>query len=619
MDRLSYGGASRQGVSQSKSCASPSCALGVEAKKLATFLGCLAVMRSFSGAFALAALLQLGISAAIQPARARDAGLDLPTIGTYADSEAEEQITSASQFSDLRPDSWAYQALTNLVSRYGCVAGYPNGTFQGGRPITRYEAAALVASCLDRVSEVTDELKRLIAEFQPELATLRGRTDGLEARIGALEAQAFSTTTKLMGVTAMYLNTASGPNKAVTSARQVLPSGRVGVASGPVESLDASVAFQYSTILGVSTSFSGQDLLSVDLYTSNFQPYSSSIFGFTPNVTGTYSTRLSFDAPPYTGDLHLADLFYRFKIGSSITVKATAAGSEVSNELLGSSLPFPAAYPYIQSISRFGRFDPIYYQTLGRPGFSADWQIGKGFNLGGGYFGDFNSVIGGGATTSPSGTSSPSSQAAIAQLSWFPTPKTFSFGTALTYVKSTAPQNSFYGLSGYTGSQYSDQPFGTLYPKNPDGSASRAPLTSVGINGDHLSWGFGWNPLPNFYLTGDVGYARATAINSNSNYGISAGERATIFEWNMALAWSNLFGRGNVLTFVVGNPFRVVSHSNSDYSTEDTPAWHLELSYTYRLNDHISLVPGVIYVLRPENNVNNDPIGIWSLKTVFFF
>jgi hypothetical protein len=30
-------------------------------------------------------------------------------------------------------------------------------------------------------------------------------------------------------------------------------------------------------------------------------------------------------------------------------------------------------------------------------------------------------------------------------------------------------------------------------------------------------------------------------------------------------------------------------------------------------------VPGVIYVLRPENNVNNDPIGIWSLKTVFFF
>jgi hypothetical protein len=499
------------------------------------------------------------------------------------------------------------------------VAGYPNGRFQGGRPISRYEAAALLTSCLDRVSEVTDELKRLIGELQPELARLRGKTDGLEARIGALEAQAFSTTTKLMGVTAFYLNTASGASKAVSSARQVLAPGEVGPAPGPVEPLDAALTFQYSTILGLSTSFTGKDLLSVDFYTSNFQPYSSSIFGFTPNVTGTYSTRLSFDAPPYNNVLSLADLFYRFKIGSSITVKATAAGSEVSNELLGNNLPFPAAYPYIQSISRFGRFDPIYYQTLGRPGFSADWQIGKGFNLGGGYFGDFNGIIGGGSYRLPTGSSSPSSQAAIAQLSWFPTPKSFSFGTALTYVKSSAPQNSFYGLSGYTGSQYSDQPFGTFYPKQPDGSTSRAPLTSVGINGDHLSWGFGWNPLANLYLTGDVGYARATAIGSNSSYGISAGDRATIFEWNMAIAWNNLFGPGNVLTFVVGNPFRVVSHSNSDYPTEDTPAWHLELSYTYRLSDHISLVPGVIYVLRPENNANNDPIGIWSLKTVVFF
>jgi hypothetical protein len=139
---------------------------------------------------ALAALLQLGIAVAIQPARARENGLDQQTVGTYADSQAGEQITTASQLSDLRPDSWAYQALANLVSRYGCVAGYPNGSFLGGRPISRYEAAALLSSCLDRVSEVTDELKRLIGDLQPELAMLRGKTDGLEARIGAMEAQA---------------------------------------------------------------------------------------------------------------------------------------------------------------------------------------------------------------------------------------------------------------------------------------------------------------------------------------------------------------------------------------------------------------------------------------------
>jgi len=581
------------------------------------------------GALALASLLVPG--SLILPAVAEAAEVapgrspDLKAMAQYspdpdgAGAAVEEQITSVGAFSDVRPTDWAYQALSTLVSRYGCVAGYPDGTFQGGRPITRYEAAALLNACLDRISEVSDELKRLMKEFEKELALLRGRVDGLEAKVGELEALQFSTTTRLMGVTAMYLNTASGPNKAVSSAVQPLGSGRMGPVAADPESLDAAVVFQYSTIIGLTTSFTGKDALVVDLYTSNFQPYSSSIFGFTPNLTGTYATRLSFDAPPYDQRVSVADLFYRFQIGSSITVKATAAGSEVSNELIGTNLPFQAAYPYIQSISRFGRFDPIYYQTLGRPGFSADWQIGSGFNIGGGYFGEFGGVIGGGPTPTPGGGSRSTGQAAIAQLSWFPTPQSFRFGTALTYVKATAPSNSFYGLSGYTGSQYADQPFGTRYLKDPKGMPTKAATTPVGINGDHLSLGFGWNAFPDVYLTGDVGYARATAISSDSQFNVSTGDTASIFEWNLGLAFNNLFGSGNVLSFVVGNPFRVVDHSNDAFPTEDTPAWHLEMSYTYRVSDHISVVPGVIYILNPENNADNDPIGIWSLKTVFFF
>jgi hypothetical protein len=551
---------------------------------------------------------------------AAERGIDYESIGVYSDQSEEFQATSVDQFRDLQPSDWAYQALSNLVSRYGCVAGYPDGSFRGDRAITRFEAAALLNSCLDRVTELTDEVKRLLRELEREMALLRGRVDGLEARVGELAATEFSTTTRLSGVTAMYINTASGPNKAVSSARQVLAPGTVGARATEPESLDAAVTFQYSTIIGLSTSFNGKDQLSVDLYTSNLQPYSSSIFGFTPNLTGTYSTRLSFDAPPYNGTLSVADLYYRFKIGDAITIKATAAGSEVSNELIGTNLPFQAAYPYIQSISRFGRFDPIYYQTLGRPGFSADWQVGKGINIGGGYFGEFGGVLGGGQSPLGNGKTISGSQAAIAQISWFPTPKSFTFGTALTYVKSTAQASTPYGLSGYTGSQYSDQPFGTIYPPpTPEGKTSLMALTPTGINGDHFSLGFGWNVLSNVYLTGDVGYVHATALNSNSPFGVNAGDTASIFEWNMGLAFNNVFGPGNVLSFVVGNPYRVVSHSNDAFSTEDTPAWHLEMSYTYRVTDHISVVPGFIYVVNPENNTKNDPIGVWSLKTVIFF
>lgn len=81
--------------------------------------------------------------------------------------------TGTSQFSDLRPADWAYQALTNLAEKYGCVAGYPNSSFRGGQTMTRFEAAALLGACLDRVTAVTDTLKRLIAEFAQELTVLK--------------------------------------------------------------------------------------------------------------------------------------------------------------------------------------------------------------------------------------------------------------------------------------------------------------------------------------------------------------------------------------------------------------------------------------------------------------
>ncbi|QNJ07767.1 outer membrane porin [Synechococcus sp. Minos11] len=123
--------------------------------------------------------------------------LNFGGVSKYA--SADEQVTSISQFSDVYPTDWAYQALANLIERYGCVAGYPNGTFQGNRALSRYEAAALLNACLDRVTEITDEVRRLMKAFEKELAVVKARVDGLEAAVGELEATQFSTTTKLKG------------------------------------------------------------------------------------------------------------------------------------------------------------------------------------------------------------------------------------------------------------------------------------------------------------------------------------------------------------------------------------------------------------------------------------
>src|SRR6476469_7474728 len=135
-----------------------------------------------------------------------------PEIDANASIEAGalDQVTSVSQLSDVQPTDWAFQALQSLVERYGCIAGYPDGTYRGNRALSRYEFAAGVNSCLDRINEliaagtselVTKEdlatLQRLQEEFSAELATLRGRVDALEARTAELEANQFSTTTKL--------------------------------------------------------------------------------------------------------------------------------------------------------------------------------------------------------------------------------------------------------------------------------------------------------------------------------------------------------------------------------------------------------------------------------------
>ena len=104
----------------------------------------------------------------LAPVAANATELNINGVSDYAATSASssrEQVTSITQFSDVYPTDWAYQALSNLIERYGCVAGYPNGTYRGNRAMTRFEAAALLNACLDRVTEVTDELKRLMKEF----------------------------------------------------------------------------------------------------------------------------------------------------------------------------------------------------------------------------------------------------------------------------------------------------------------------------------------------------------------------------------------------------------------------------------------------------------------------
>lgn len=98
---------------------------------------------------------------------------------------AMAQVTSVSQLRDVQPTDWSYQAISNLITRYGCIAGYPNGTFQPGQAATRAELAALTNACLDRISEYYTEADArtaaaLRAEFSKELGATNARVAALE-------------------------------------------------------------------------------------------------------------------------------------------------------------------------------------------------------------------------------------------------------------------------------------------------------------------------------------------------------------------------------------------------------------------------------------------------------
>ncbi|MFN8906882.1 MAG: iron uptake porin, partial [Pseudanabaena sp.] len=177
-----------------------------------------------------------------------------------------QNVTSVSQLSDVRSTDWAFTALQSLVERYGVIAGYPDRTFRGRQSLSRYEFAAGLNSALDKINEIISAgladkvskedlatLQKLQEEFAAELATLRGRVDALDAKTAKLEAQQFSTTTKLRGEAIFSLAAASDGSNV------------------PVGSDLTNTTFSYRVRLNLDTSFTGKDLLRTRLQASNTQ------------------------------------------------------------------------------------------------------------------------------------------------------------------------------------------------------------------------------------------------------------------------------------------------------------------------------------------------------------
>ena len=276
----------------------------------------------------LVAPAALGLMA---PVAATAADLNVNGVSQYSNSG---EIESISQFSDVYPTDWAYQALTNLAERHGCVASSPNGS------MTRYEAAALLNKCLDNVAQVNEEERRLLNEFGPELAVIKGRLDGLEARVGEFEAGVFSTTTKLSGRTVFNIGgIATNEGTATTN--------------NPHQK--EAVSFSYDTKLMAHTSFTGKDVLKTVVRVGNFTK--ADPFG----MMGAARLETAFNGDA-SDTLKLHRSYYQFPFSENWT--ATIGAELRQDDMLG---VWPSAYPSdaVLDVLTYAGAKDAYPKTMG--------------------------------------------------------------------------------------------------------------------------------------------------------------------------------------------------------------------------------------------------------------
>ena len=97
------------------------------------------------------------------------------TLGTAGTALA----ASADSFSDVPKDHWSYEAL-DYLAKEGVIEGMGNSTFEGGRTMTRYEVASIVAKAMQKGGGTFGDqavLDKLAAEYSGEIDTLKKQVD----------------------------------------------------------------------------------------------------------------------------------------------------------------------------------------------------------------------------------------------------------------------------------------------------------------------------------------------------------------------------------------------------------------------------------------------------------
>lgn len=529
----------------------------------------------------------------------------LKQINSYSNEDNNnslDQVTNVSQLRDVSPSDWAYEALRSLVERYGCIAGYPDGTFRGNRALSRYEFAAGLNACLNQVERLIasstadfvrkqdlEALQRLVQEFRSELTTLGARVDKLEGRTAVLESRQFSTTTKLSGEVVV---------------------GIAGIASGNTVN-DNQVS--KNTIIGnrvrldLDTSFTGKDLLRTRLQATNLNAFSSNA-SFTPEGDFRFAGG-AFDNGN-NNSVGIDALLYQFPLGEKTTVTLEANAGAI-DDFTNTVNPFFDGDGGSGALSQFGTRNAIYY-LLNGAGIALQHQFNDKFELSLGYLGNdaANPGAGGGLFNGPYG--------AIAQVTIKPIePLTI----GLTYIHA---YNSDFTSNGSTGSNRANLRSALLNNANLPGALQPFEGLSLPTSSNAYGVSASFQLSPKFVINGSAGYTAnrtlASLVGTNGTI-LERGDYSTL-NFAVGLAFPDLGKEGNVAGIIFGMEPKVTGMSrglrNAIGKDSDT-SFHVEAFYQYKLTENVAITPGVIWLTAPDHNSSNDDLIIGTIRTTFTF
>ena len=539
-------------------------------------------------------------------------------------TEAMDQVTSVSQLSDVQPTDWAFQAVQSLVERYGCIAGYPDGTYRGNRALTRYEFAAGLNACLDRVNELIaagtsnrvsqedlNTIKRLQDEFGAELASIRGRVDALEINTAKLQAQQFSTTTKLNGLAWLNVTGATADGRVRLEGTPASISGRGPIAlraagrdatGRPLNQTvnNPNTTFSYYTWLSLNTSFTGKDSLVTQLVSGNgISPANQFASAGLFNTFGVPFTDQT-GVPGGGNTVAVRELFYSFPVTSTLQV---AVGPRLNWYRTFDNNRFTF---FLTGASSFNSSGSTLLNAVDRgSGAVVLWKPSKKIQLNIGYMGENTEFLASGifnTSSNPARGLFGGTYTATAELTFSPTNK---LNLRLLYNRSRLQQRQ--GIIG-------GAPGEPLYGLADDGFGG--PLRSA--TADTYEANLDWLITPGFGVFGRYTYASTHLTPRFANR-----PRGDVNAQSVqgGLAFPDLGKEGALATLSYVIPFSVLNGRNFLISDAGNGGvqYDLEATYYYPVSNHVAIVPA-FYLIKNANNFGNNPnIYVGNVRLQFAF